>query len=777
MKKFYSFGVLMAIASAISAQSHINPKLGNTQSAKYNPFTQQVIHETIAKQGKKPSMVPGAQKMISTEEELGVTVYDLQSNGSVCPRIIADDNGVAATFTFSAIEGGGSYSDRGTGYNFRSAATNTWEEFPSTRLENIRTGWSNLLHLGNGSEMVISHSGAGGIKYVKRDAVGTGNWTTASEITTATTEAILWPRATNGGADGNTVHIIGITDPNNTTNYNGLGSCLLYYRSTDGGATWDITDGALPEMNSNFTSGVTADTYAIHARGNTVVISVFGELQDSYILVSEDNGTTWTKTVFWDFPMDNYAIDMGTDIEGDGIQDTILSSDGTGSLYIDVNNNIHIAFGTMFYTDDLGVVDSSYSYFPLAGSIAYWNSNMTPELVGQDSIVVGQDSVFAYNEIIYGSEIDFVNSIYGTDTYVDNQNIGDGPELIANVVAAPENISWSTLDVTFTSDNGLGMYVYNGMDSIYLAASNSIDISAMGLGSNFDMYFYGENGGILQGVDITFNGTFSTGEIVDTVYVVDTVIAVYDYFDVYEYVDVFNYNNSVLEIGVSPEIDTTVPADITEVGQYGNSGIASHPQVAGDVDGNIYVAYAAVNELFFNGEEYLRHVFAVKSTDTGFTWSDPADITPDLAEVGWEYMFASMAHEVYNDKLHLVIQKDEEPGVHVQPEDVADPVGDNIQIYLAISTDLVPSFNEGVDGFESNVVSTYPNPTSNNFTVVTESFVGGQLAVYDAMGRVVLKDNIATGKTNISVLNWNKGVYHLVITKAGMNYQASVVVE
>jgi hypothetical protein len=96
---------------------------------------------------------------------------------------------------------------------------------------------------------------------------------------------------------------------------------------------------------------------------------------------------------------------------------------------------------------------------------------------------------------------------------------------------------------------------------------------------------------------------------------------------------------------------------------------------------------------------------------------------------------------------------------------------------LAISTDLVPSFNEGVDGFESNVVSTYPNPTSNNFTVVTESFVGGQLAVYDAMGRVVLKDNIATGKTNISVLNWNKGVYHLVITKAGMNYQASVVVE
>jgi hypothetical protein len=469
MKKFYSFGVLMAIAGALTAQNHINPKLGKTQSAKYNPYTQEVIHETIAKAGKKPSMVPGAAKMISTEEELGVTVYDLQTNGSVCPRIIADDNGVAATFTFSAIEGGGSYTDRGTGYN-------------------IRTGWSNLLHLNNGTEMVLAHNGVGGIKYVQRATVGTGDWSAAAEIATANGEALLWPRACNGGTDGNTVHMVAITDPNNTTNYNGLGSALLYFRSTDGGATWDVTDGALPEMNSNYTTGVTADTYAIHARGNTVVISVFGELQDSYIFVSEDNGTTWTKTVFWDFPIDNYAIDMGTDIEGDGIQDTILSSDGTGALYIDVNNNIHIAFGTMFYTDDMGVVDSSYSYFPLAGSIAYWNSNMTPELVGQDSIVVGQDSVFAYNETIFTNEIDYVNSVYGTDIFVENQNIGDGPELMASVVAAPAGTVWSTLDVTFTADNGLGMYVYNGMDSIYLASSNSIDISGMSLGSDFDMY-------------------------------------------------------------------------------------------------------------------------------------------------------------------------------------------------------------------------------------------------------------------------------------------------
>jgi hypothetical protein len=83
------------------------------------------------------------------------------------------------------------------------------------------------------------------------------------------------------------------------------------------------------------------------------VIGVFDNLNDSYVYESLDNGATWTKTVIWDFAIDNYVVDQGTDVEGDGIQDTLMSADGTGAVYIDASNNIHAAFGTMFYTDDL----------------------------------------------------------------------------------------------------------------------------------------------------------------------------------------------------------------------------------------------------------------------------------------------------------------------------------------------------------------------------------------------------------------------------------------
>ena len=188
---------------------------------------------------------------------------------------------------------------------------------------------------------------------------------------------MFWPRAVAGGADGNSIHMICLADPNAGAFTNGMTGALLYNRSTDGGATWDLTEVLLPgEEDATLIDGISADTYAIYARGNKIAIACFGDLQDSFVWISTDNGTTWTRTTIWDFPIDNYVIDQGTDVGLDGIQDTILSSDGAGAVYIDASGTTHAAFGTMFYTDDLGVIDSVYSYFPLAGSVAYWNENM-----------------------------------------------------------------------------------------------------------------------------------------------------------------------------------------------------------------------------------------------------------------------------------------------------------------------------------------------------------------------------------------------------------------
>lgn len=609
MKRLY-FALAMGVAFSASAQQ-IPTKMTASQNkaAKFNPYTNTTVGEAPSQQKKAPYAVSTAKSMTQSEEYVGTSIYDLQTNNSIQNRIIADDAGVAACFTFSATNSGDTYPDRGTGYNYRTAGA--WQDDITQRVESMRTGWTSLMHPANGSEVLMNHSGTGGIKVWTRTAVGTGNWVN-SMVPAASGFGMFWPRATTGGADGNSIHMICLADPNAGAYTNGMTGPILYNRSTDGGASWDLTEVLLPgEENTSLVDGFSADTYAIHARGNKIAIACFGDLQDSYIWISNDNGSTWTRSTIWDFPIDNYVIDMGTDVELDGVQDTVLSSDGAGAVFIDASGTAHAAFGTMFYTDDLGVIDSVYSYFPLAGSIAYWNESM--------------------------------------------------------VDPATE----------------------------------------------------------------------------------------------------------VLEIGISPDSDPTIPAATSEVGQYGNSGIASHPQLAEAADGTIFCSYQAVNEVYFNGAEYLRHIYAVKSDDGGATWSEPSDITPDIAEDGYEYVYASMAPFAYGDKIHLIVQRDFEPGIHVQPEDAADPVTDNDHIYVCVTLDLV-NVEEGV--MAKTTFSVFPNPATSELSIQLPANENGVIRIFNANGQLVTSfNNFNNGTAKVDVSNLANGVYDVQYQNANGTSNARFV--
>jgi hypothetical protein len=214
----------------------------------------------------------------------------------------------------------------------------------------------------------------------------------------------------------------------------------------------------------------------------------------------------------------------------------------------------------------------------------------------------------------------------------------------------------------------------------------------------------------------------------------------------------------VLEIGTSIDIDPAIPAGITEVGQYGNSGTASHPQLAEAADGTIFCSFQAVNEAYYNGAEYLRHIYAVKSDDGGATWTTPSDITPDIAEDGYEYVYASMAPDAYGDKIHLIVQRDFEPGIHVQPEDAADPVTDNDQIYVCVSLDLV-----NVEESElNNDLSIFPNPTTENVQINLPQEATGNLNIYNVYGQLVQTMFISNmNKFSCDVSNLASGLYQV----------------
>ena len=323
--------------------------------------------------------------MRGTEMEviIGQSIYDLQTNYAVCNRLSRDGDGnIMAVWTmgFNSVDG---YSDRGTGYNRYDAGTGAWEAVPSERLEDgVRTGWPNHCITESGTEFIVNHV-FGNPEYMlhtlRREA-GETDWT-EGEIPSDTPFGVLWPRA---AVSGETVHVIAITTPiaNGGDIYEGVEIHPLYYRSQDGGETWDVTDFIIPGLDSTFmVSLFSADSYSIHARGDKVAVGMFSQWNDITVFYSEDGGDTWDNIRVFDFPIKKYDINDGYNIdqlpEYDPAQPdsfAIWTSDNSGNILIDNDGTMHVFFGNM-YVQDSDTTDAGWTYYPATGGLSYWNEN------------------------------------------------------------------------------------------------------------------------------------------------------------------------------------------------------------------------------------------------------------------------------------------------------------------------------------------------------------------------------------------------------------------
>ncbi|HYV95222.1 MAG TPA: T9SS type A sorting domain-containing protein [Chitinophagales bacterium] len=316
-----------------------------------------------------------------TATEIGTTYYDLQTNGSVYPRLINNGDG-----TFSAVwtmsQESTPWTDRGTGYNYFNGST--WGPEPGTRVEETRTGFTNVAVTASNAEFLLPHAATAGPSGVgepflsNRPAKGSGVWTSSATVLESPSAGSLWPRLVSGGSDNQTLHAIAITTPTNQnppgTLYHGQSGALLYSRSQDGGATWDLNQVQLPGIDSSLYEGWDGDAYAIDANGNNVAIVLGGFTRDWVLLKSTDNGTTWTKTVIWQFPIPFYQSGALTDVDGDYVADTIDTQDGSLAVLIDDNGTVHCWAGFNRVFND-GTA-AGYYYFPGQNGILYWNESM-----------------------------------------------------------------------------------------------------------------------------------------------------------------------------------------------------------------------------------------------------------------------------------------------------------------------------------------------------------------------------------------------------------------
>ncbi len=326
----------------------------------------------------KPYTVPSGEikeaRMAGVETEIMETVYDLQSNSNLSNRIWMWEDGTIAAVATRGIEepAGFTFPDRGTGYNYFDGSA--WAPKPTERIESVRVGWPSIAGWGPNGEFVCAHqSGTLPLILNKRENKGSGDWT-EMQYDGPDGHSYLWPRATSGGDNLNTIHMLGLTAPsgNQGSPYMGQDGALLYNRSMDGGENWDIQHELIEGIGSDYYLAISADDYVITAKDNIVAFLICSPWYDLAMFKSTDNGETWDKTVIWEDPYPFF------DLQTTLTSDTLWAPDGSSDIAIDDNGNVHVVWGIarVARLEAAPPDPGYYSYWPFTDGIGYWNETM-----------------------------------------------------------------------------------------------------------------------------------------------------------------------------------------------------------------------------------------------------------------------------------------------------------------------------------------------------------------------------------------------------------------
>ncbi|MEZ5084063.1 MAG: hypothetical protein R2750_11535 [Bacteroidales bacterium] len=299
-----------------------------------------------------------------TEEEIGETFYDKQSNRAVANRFVRYPDGtMGATWTFSMESAG--FSDRGAGYNYFDG--NDWGDWPGQRVETEKSGWPSYAPLGENGEIVVSHNAVDALLINRRADKGNGSWTETTLQGPVGFAKVTWPRVITTGDDNNNIHILGMV-----RDYPVSGDMeLAYYRSEDGGESWDIENEFIPGTSHDDYSDLGADSYTFAEPRNGVIAFFVANLWcDAFIMKSSDNGDSWEKIMVWEHPYPFYD-------DNTIFTDTLWAPDNSGHIALDSDGKAHVVFGLGFITHF--EVGTTYTHYPgYQDGIVYWNEDMDP---------------------------------------------------------------------------------------------------------------------------------------------------------------------------------------------------------------------------------------------------------------------------------------------------------------------------------------------------------------------------------------------------------------
>lgn len=340
---------------------------------------------------------------------IGNTTYDLQTTGSMPRRFISYPNRKLATAWLGSSQDS-IYTDLGTRYN--SFDGTQWGSIPNNRIETIRTLNGGLNSTRNGEVSIASPNAI-----TKKSNTNTSWDTTRTEVKF---ENLNWPRT---ATVGDTIYTI--FGSNNPDSISGFKAPIYFTRSLDGGLTFSPPTALFALSagynSANFTGDVGPDHYAIDASGNTVAILILGVTEGAILLKSPNCGINWAMTILQEFPIQNYNGGI-TDTNSDGLCDTVLGLTGDGSVVIDWEGNIHVAYTSLL----MSRCDTSpLSIYPLNKSdhIIYWNDRDTIFEEVSTLVDMNSNGIFDVGSNVIGND----NIRYGNSGYSLQPMLSIGP--------------------------------------------------------------------------------------------------------------------------------------------------------------------------------------------------------------------------------------------------------------------------------------------------------------------------------------------------------------
>ena len=351
MKKLVTLALALSLTFAGFAQVKNSPIDKNPVAAQEKVS---LGLETFDNVGSVPTMT-------RTDMELDYTTYDGQTNTAARNLTMNFPDGcVGFAYTIATDS---DMTDRGTNVVIYNPATDEWTSTGGL-VENRKTGFGCAARYGQNGVVVVSRDAAAltcGVYIIEdKDNLPAAGTVAPIKEWPKDDRNIHFPAVMCTGPNHDHIHIL--FTALNYENEQGQVSPFFYFRSMDGGQTWDefmTIDYLGRDYCPRYGSG--QDAYFIENKGgNELSIVLNTRRGDGAVLTSKDEGETWERTEFYHHP--------GIDVEFEGMY---MYPRWTSALWGN-DGKLHVAYSIGGGTGDA----TSTSYYPGIGAVGYWNSEM-----------------------------------------------------------------------------------------------------------------------------------------------------------------------------------------------------------------------------------------------------------------------------------------------------------------------------------------------------------------------------------------------------------------